>query len=74
MKVAIQGHPFRGKEVIQVLENLGGKNYAHLAGNSNNYYYINNDLNGVIQCHSQAYVDKYCKKYTLEGFKKRIPF
>jgi hypothetical protein len=26
MKIAIQGHPTRGKEVIQLLESLGGEN------------------------------------------------
>lgn len=30
MKIAIQGHPTRGKEVIRILESLGGKNTEKL--------------------------------------------
>ena len=30
MKLAIQGHPIKGKEVIQILESLGGKNTEKL--------------------------------------------
>ena len=25
MKIAIQGHPFRGKEVVEILKSFGGK-------------------------------------------------
>lgn len=72
MKIAIQGHSTRGKEVIQILKSLGGKNNNYLSGDSDAYYYINNDLEGIIQCHSQTYVNKYCKKYTLEEFEKVV--
>lgn len=72
--IAIQGHLSRGHEVIQILESLGGKNDAHLKGNSSDYYYIDDNFKKVIHCHSQAYVDQYCKKYTLEEFKKEFPF
>ena len=74
MKIAIKGHPSRGKEVIQILRDLGGKNNNCLSGDSNAYYYINSDLEGTIQCHSQTYVNRYCKKYTLEEFEKDFPF
>lgn len=39
MKIAIQGHPTRGKEVIQILESLGGKNRASLKGDYKSGYY-----------------------------------
>ena len=32
MKIAIQGHPTRGKEVIQLLESLGGVNSLEQTG------------------------------------------
>ena len=32
MKIAIQGHPTRGKEVIQILKDLGGKTREELTG------------------------------------------
>ena len=74
MKIAIQGHPFRGKEVIKIFENLGGKNTNELRGNAadcEHYYYINSC--GVI-----AFSSKYdlhnCKFYTIEEFEKEFPF
>ena len=41
MKIAIQGHPTRGHEVIQILESLGGKNVKGLMGTFESFYYIN---------------------------------
>ena len=70
MKIAIQGHPTRGKELIQILENLGGINSLNLLGTNNcRYYYICND--NVIR---NTFYDTYYKIYTLEGFKKEFPF
>jgi hypothetical protein len=75
MKIAIQGHPFRGKEVIQILESLGGVNGCSLKGElASLYYYINYDCDNKIQCYDIKYVNKYCEKYTLEEFKKEFPF
>lgn len=74
MKIAIQGHPTRGHEVIQILENLGGKNDCPLTGTDKDfYYYIYNDSRKGIRCHYCNYVSK-CKKYTLDEFKKEFPF
>ena len=46
-KLAIQGHETRGKEVIQLLEMLGGKSNGNMNGyNDDLYYYIaKDDLN-----------------------------
>ena len=76
MKITIQGHPTRGKEVIKILESFGGVNRYALNGNSvSSYYYINyNYYNNLIHCHSDKYVDEYYKKYTLEEFEKEFPF
>ena len=41
IKIAIQGHPTRGKEVIQILESLGGINKYCFEGHKNSLaYYI----------------------------------
>lgn len=72
-KIAIQGHPTRGKEVIQILESLGGKNTVSLKGTEDVYYYIDNS-DKTIYCHYYNYINKYCKKYTLEEFEKEFPF
>ena len=74
MKIAIQGHPTRGKEVIQILESLGGINDCRLTGTAKEcYYYIYNNPYKGIRCHNCDYVDK-CKKYTLEKFETQFPF
>ena len=45
--LAIKGHPTRGKEVIEILEMLGGKTYGKLLGiELFSCYYIN--LSGII--------------------------
>lgn len=68
--IAIQGHPTRGKEVIQILESLGGINICnHLGNNFCAYYEIHGNL---IQCMCIK-SDNY-KYYTLEEFEKEFPF
>ena len=71
MKIAIQGHPTRGNEVIQILESLGGKNNANLKGVFKKYYYFI-DLNDTIDY--TEYASKNIHTYTLEKFKKEFPF
>lgn len=70
MKIAIQGHPTRGKEVIQILKSLGGLNSLGLSGTtSNRYYYINDDNSIMARFYNKNY-----KIYTLEEFEKEFPF
>jgi len=71
--IAILGHSIRGKEIIQIFENLGGKNKACLTGKSNYYYYINHNDNRI-ECHNDSYVNEHCKKYTLKEFEEKFPF
>lgn len=74
MKIAIRGHKSRGKEVIQILESLGGINICQLTGTDKKYYYyINNDPYKRIHCHDWDYINE-CKKYTLEEFETQFPF
>lgn len=69
MRIAIQGHPTRGKEVIQILESLGGKNTSGLWGCSKALYHI---YKGEI-C-NEHYNPTISKIYTLEEFEKEFPF
>lgn len=74
MKIAIQGHPTRGKEVIQILESLGGKNIHGLNGNGKDYeHYYHIDSRSIITL-SSKYDLHNCKFYTLEEFEKVYPF
>ena len=70
MKFAIKGHKSRGKEVIQILESLGGKNkWFHYGNNENCFYELHDDC---IWCATTR--SEYFKYYTLEEFEKEFPF
>lgn len=72
MKIAIQGHPTRGKEVIQILKNLGGINRMHHSGRYKNYfYYISGDDNTITWTCIRP---KHFNVYILEEFEKDFPF
>ena len=69
MKIAIKGHPTRGKEIISLLESFGNTK-TNLSGNGELYtYYI--DDNNVIR---YANAPKDYKVYTLEEFETQFPF
>ncbi len=70
MNMAIQGHLTRGKEVIQILESLGGINTLNYLGNNPDYYYKLHE-NSIV-C-SSTKIGNY-KYYTLEEFEKEFPF
>lgn len=76
-KLAIKGHPTRGKEVIELLEMIGGENSLIISGcNLSGYepfnlYYIND--NGVINCKYHS-LNKDMVILTLEEFSKKYPF
>ena len=72
MKIAIQGHLTRGKEVIQILKSLGGKNVEGLTGTYETFYYID-DKNEIGDDHKKNFPPTY-KLYTLEEFEKEFPF
>ena len=71
VKIAIQGHSKRGKEVIQILESLGGKNLKkwHGDGDIRDGFFIDNDGNIKFDNLPKGY-----KLYTLEEFEKEFPF
>lgn len=72
MKIAIQGHPTRGKEVIQILESLGGKNTEKLEGTYKTFYYIDNKSE-IGDDHRDNFPPTY-KLYTLDEFESEFPF
>lgn len=73
MNIAIKGHPTRGREVIQLLEMLGGVNVFNFDGTmSNYYYYIDDNSNKIYQCLSINI--KNVIMYTLEEFEEKFPY
>ena len=74
-KLAIKGHPTRGKEVIELLEMMGGNTFnscMKIAYSNRNYYIGNNnaiawDYIGLEE------IDKYVI-FTLEEFWEKYPF
>lgn len=74
MKIAIQGHPTRGEEVIQILESLGGNNLYVMEGSGSDCcYYIDSCFN--INGNPTTFVEQIGYKiYTLEEFETQFPF
>jgi hypothetical protein len=73
MKIAIQGHPTRGKEIIQILRSLGATSYGtyDTCSHPEWYWYINK--NKEITCDPKRSMCDH-KLYTLEEFEKEFPF
>ena len=72
-KLAIKGHPTRGKEVIELLEMLGGDNSdTQCRGiEVDFYYYI--DTYGCINYEDCFIIDE-AEFFTLEEFLERFPY
>ena len=71
MKIAIQGHPTRRKEVARILESLGGKNLTnHTFAYKDLRYYLDSD--NSISCSLVSPMGY--KEFTLEEFEKEFPF
>ena len=69
--IAIQGHPTRGKEVIQILKNLGGINRMNHSGRYTKYfYYISSDDNTIAWTCTRP---NHWEVFTLEEFEKEFP-
>ena len=72
-KFAIKGHTTRGKEVIELLEMLGGINvHKHMGINVKTFYYIN-DTNGI-DCDKTLCNNNRYTIFTLEEFLEKYPF
>ena len=71
-KIAIQGHSTRGKDVIKILESLGGNNYSCLEGKNTNSFYWVSTSNCNIRCNFPSCVPKGYKYYTLEEYEQQF--
>lgn len=69
-KLAIKGHPTRGKEVIKLLEMMGGDNRWEASGKIEKVYY--SISNGVILYGPQIVKDTVI--FTLDKFYKKYPY
>ena len=71
--IAIKGHLKRGKEVIRILESLGGINNAFFKGTENVWYFIDSD-GRILNDYKFVFTRNGFKTYTLEEFEKEFPF
>lgn len=74
-KLAIRGDATRGKEVIELLEMLGGESNGNMKGyNDDLYYYIAKD--GLIYGSGVEYEELACNYtlFTLEEFLEKYPY
>lgn len=70
-ELAIKGHKERGKEVIALLEMLGGKNELHLTGcEMSDCYHI---IKGGVINNGYVYPEGFAS-FTLEEFEKEFPY
>ena len=58
--IAIKGHETRGKEVIQLLEMLGGENLERLNGS---------DIDAIYHISSEGYISASYDRYTISNHK-----
>ena len=72
-QLAIKGHPTRGKEVIQLLEMLGGVKHYDLKGTVDSYYYYIDNLNNKIYPCLGPNIENAIV-FTLEEFEKEYPY
>jgi murein DD-endopeptidase MepM/ murein hydrolase activator NlpD len=69
-QLAIKGHPTRGKEVIQLLEMLGGENKYNLRGDAG-YYVI--EYSKILEG-KYIFGDEQYTYFTLEEFESEFPY
>lgn len=71
-RIAIQGHPTRGGEVLDILEDKGGKREYTMSGHyPDMFYYIRED--GRIDCDNEEDLPKNYTRVTLEGYLATLP-
>lgn len=75
-QLAIKGHATRGKEVIEILEMLGGKNLHHYrAGYDSLCYYIGKVAKVICYNYVKScYKDEDILVFTLEEFLEKFPY
>lgn len=73
-KLAIKGHATRGKEVIELLEMMGGNNIIKLDGNTSCAYYVIEGFEREIRIGEYIFGDEDICFFTLEEFLEKYPF
>lgn len=71
-QLAIKGHKTRGKEVIELLEMLGGKNNNHCCGEFINRIYFINKCGYIESCDGMRHLDYL--QLSLEEFLEKFPY
>lgn len=74
MNIAIKGHPTRGREVIQLLEMLGGENKYSAQGNCTGVLYFICNNKGIKHLIKSDVRTCLMKVYTLEEFEEKFPY
>ena len=72
--LAIRGHSSRGKEVIELLEMMGGSNIHNLSGNDIYSYYIIKGFKNEIREELYIFGNENIYYFTLEEFLEKYPF
>lgn len=70
-KIAIKGHPTRGKDIIKILEALGGVNEMNLNGSQPTVYYYLKDRK-YIRCKPYSVIVNEYDCYTLEEYEQKF--
>ena len=76
-RLAIKGHPTRGKEVIKLLEMMGGKNPDNVYSGKDNYHFYFIDETGYITTKLYpdcSWIKSTYQIYTLNEFYEKYPF
>ena len=73
-KLAIKGHSTRGKEVIELLEMMGGKNIYNFSGFDDYAYYVIAGCQNKIKAGEYIFGDEDMHLFTLEEFLEKYPF
>ena len=73
-KLAIKGHPTRGKEIIELLEMMGGKNIYNFSGFDDYAYYVIAGCQNKIKAGEYIFGDEDMHLFTLEEFLVKYPF
>ena len=73
-RLAIKGHSTRGKEIIELLEMLGGKNCYNFSGFDDYAYYVIDGCQNEIRAGEYIFGDEDIHFFTIEEFLEKYPF
>lgn len=73
-KLAIKEHSTRGKEIIELLEMIGGKNCYNFSGFDGYAYYVIGGPHNEIRAGEYIFGDEDMYFFTLEEFLEKYPF